>query len=116
MSPAQRYTSLHLLSAFVLIAAIALLVTPASSWAALPGANGQIAFTSDRNGNWEIYTTKLDGSPDKRLTTSTAMNSEPSWSPDGSKIAFSVVEPTFSNVYVMNGAKASLVRVICVRK
>jgi TolB protein len=39
--------------------------------------------------NWEIYTMNPDGSGTTRLTNNPAQDSEPAWSPDGTKIAFS---------------------------
>lgn len=49
----------------------------------------QIAFASDRNGNWEIYAMKVDGSDVNRLTNNSVEDWAPAWSPDGSSIAFS---------------------------
>ena len=51
-------------------------------------ANGKIAFTSDRDGNAEIYLMNADGSGQTRLTNGPASNDYPIWSPDGTKIAF----------------------------
>jgi len=48
----------------------------------------QIAFQSDRDGNWEIYVMNADGSGLRRLTDDDAEDGEPSWSPDGKRIAF----------------------------
>lgn len=60
--------------------------------AALPGLNGKIAFTSDRNGRSEIYAMNSDGTNLTRLTTTADLaegsDSNPSWSHDGTKIAF----------------------------
>src|SRR5436190_4380861 len=36
--------------------------------ATLPGANGKIAFSSDRDGNFEVYVMNADGSDQTRLT------------------------------------------------
>jgi hypothetical protein len=44
---------------------------------------GEILFTSERDGNWEIYIMNADGSDIKRLTNNNAMDYSPSWSPDG---------------------------------
>lgn len=52
-------------------------------------ANGRrIAFTSDRDGNPEIYVMDADGANQRRVTNSPASDSNPSWSPDGQRIAF----------------------------
>ena len=55
----------------------------------------RIAFSSDRNGDAEIYVMDADGSNQTRLTNIPNYDSRPSWSPDGSRIAFySVMEYT----------------------
>jgi TolB protein len=58
--------------------------------AVVPGGNGMIAFTSDRTGQQEIYTTKPDGSGLRQLTHSEAgiETSHPAWSPDGEWVVF----------------------------
>ena len=49
----------------------------------------KIAFTCVRNGNLDICVMVGDGGNKKRLTDHPARDYEPSWSPDGTKIAFS---------------------------
>ncbi|MGH2899507.1 MAG: TolB family protein, partial [Solirubrobacteraceae bacterium] len=48
----------------------------------------RIAFLTNRDADFEIYTMKPDGSDPVRLTTSVGEDAHPSWSPDGSQIAF----------------------------
>ena len=48
----------------------------------------QIAFTSTRDGIQEIYVMDADGKNQRRLTHHPASGYQPSWSPDGKKIAF----------------------------
>lgn len=48
----------------------------------------RIAFTSERDGNREIYVMNADGSGETRLTSHTAQDFSPTWTPDGLKIAF----------------------------
>jgi Tol biopolymer transport system component len=70
----------------------------------VPGRNGKIAFSSYRDGNFDIYTTEADGSNVQRLTNNPASDSSPKWSPDGTKIAFISNRdgnPT-PDIYVMN--------------
>ena len=57
----------------------------APAWS--PGRR-QIAFQSNRDGNWEIYVMDVDGTGTRRLTNDGARDGEPSWSPDGTHIAF----------------------------
>ena len=67
-------------------------------------AKGRIVFTSDRDGNAEIYVMKADGSGQTRLTNNQAIDFEPAWSPSGAKIAFTSMGRDGENIdiYVMN--------------
>jgi Tol biopolymer transport system component len=51
-------------------------------------ANGKIAFTSDRDGNREIYVMNGDGTDQTRLTNNSLPDDYPTWSPDGNRLAF----------------------------
>lgn len=54
--------------------------------------NGLIAFVSDRDGNDEIYVMRPDGSEQTRLTEDPALDSDPVWSADGSRLAWLRIE------------------------
>jgi dipeptidyl aminopeptidase/acylaminoacyl peptidase len=88
----MRSIVLHRASPAWLVPALALVVGllafAAPSKAAFPGANGKIAFGTDRDGNKEIYTMYPDGSGLTRLTNNVSDDRSPAWSPDGTKIAF----------------------------
>jgi Tol biopolymer transport system component len=88
----------------VFLSALACALVPvAPVHAAFPGKNGKIAFSTDRDGNYEIYTMNADGSSPTRLTNSTAFDVLPAWSPDGTKIAFVTGTPTTSfEIYTLN--------------
>ena len=47
-----------------------------------------IAFTSNRDGDFDIYVMKSDGSDQHRLTDMAGRDSSPAWSPRGDQIAF----------------------------
>jgi len=48
----------------------------------------QIAFTSDRTGEPQVYAMDREGSNVRRITWTGAYNDQPSWSPAGDRIAF----------------------------
>jgi TolB protein len=48
----------------------------------------QVAFTSDRDGDPEIYRVGLDGAGLERLTRTPGRDAHPAWSPDGRQIVF----------------------------
>lgn len=81
----------------------------------LPGwGQGRIAFVSNRDGNYEIYAMKADGTGETRLTDNPADDWSPAWSPDGRSIAFTSTRdaqaPGVHNIYVMNADGSNLVR------
>src|SRR2546430_1154582 len=61
---------------------------PLKAGAQAAAAAPQIAFTSERDGNAEIYVMNADGSAQTRLTNNTQSDEYPSWSPDGQRIVF----------------------------
>jgi Tol biopolymer transport system component len=63
---------------------------------------GKIAFASDRDGNFEIYSMDADGGGQTRLTEDTGEDYSPAWSPDGSRIAFVSTRDGNAEIYVMN--------------
>jgi Tol biopolymer transport system component len=64
-------------------------------------ANGLIAFVSDRDGDYEIYIMRSDGTDLQQLTFNNSLDLHPSWSPDGDRIAFlsSINGP--GDIYIM---------------
>jgi Tol biopolymer transport system component len=48
----------------------------------------QVAFMSQRDGNWEVYSANIDGGNLRRLTRDPSNDGLPAWSPDGRYIAF----------------------------
>lgn len=64
--------------------------------------SGRIAFTSDRDGNEEIYVMDADGSGQTNLTMDPSDDNEPWWSPDGERIAFVSLRDGSVNIHIMN--------------
>ncbi len=48
----------------------------------------QIAFASNRSGNWDIYIKKIGGGQPMQITDSPAQELHPTWSPDGKTLVF----------------------------
>jgi Tol biopolymer transport system component len=57
----------------------------------------RIAFSSNRDGNYEIYVMNADGTAQVRLTNDPAEDKHPTWSPDGTKLAFTSGRSTATN-------------------
>ena len=76
--------------------------TPAPAPAAASGSGGRISFTSNRDGNWEIYAMNADGSGVVRLTRDSAADGCASWSSDGRRIAFESTRDGYYAIYAMN--------------
>jgi Tol biopolymer transport system component len=66
------------------------------------GQQELIAFTSERDGNGNIYLMKTDGSNLQRLTDDPGYDAWPTWSPDGSRIAFVSTRSGNPDIYVMD--------------
>src|SRR3712207_7477177 len=75
-----------LAAAGMLLLTMLALVEPAG--AAFPGKNGKIVFSTNRDGNYEIYTMNTDRSGLQRLTNHPRDDTDPAFSSDGSQIAF----------------------------
>jgi TolB protein len=79
--------------------------------AAFPGANGKIAFSRGVN-TGAIHVMERDGSGVTQLTSGgvNAEDESPTWSPDGSKIAFARGNNIVPDVWVMNSDATGLTR------
>jgi Tol biopolymer transport system component len=82
------------------LALLALAVPPAH--ATFPGANGRIAFSSNRSGDVEVYSMNPDGSDLQRLTNAPGEDSAVRWSADGRRLAFVSHRDGQSEIYTMN--------------
>jgi len=72
----------------------------------------KITFNSDRDGNFEIYLMDPDGSNPINLTRHPGTDIHPTWSPDGSRIAFASDRSGNDNfeIYSMNADGTDVVR------
>ena len=71
---------------------------------------GEIAFVSDRDGDFEIYLMNTDGNNIVKLTDNTSNDWEPSWSPDGSKILFRSYRDGYSSIYIMDSDGKNVIK------
>jgi Tol biopolymer transport system component len=71
----------------------------------------KIAFTSNRDGNLEIYVMDAGGSNPTNITNKFGSDSEPSWSPDGTKIAFRSYRDGTHEIYVMDADGSNPTRI-----
>ncbi len=63
---------------------------------------GKIAFVSNRDGNFEIYTINLDRSDLRRLTNNQSNDFAPRWSPDGNRIIFNSDRDGDFDIYLID--------------
>ena len=70
----------------------------------------RIAFTADRDGNYDIYVINADGTGQTRLTDNPADDDFPAWSPDGTRIAFVSERDGNPEIYVINADGSGLTR------
>jgi TolB protein len=70
----------------------------------------QLLFSSQRDGNVEIYVMNVDGSNQTRLTNNAARDEQPAWSPDGTRIVFSSRRSGRPQLYIMNADGTNVVR------
>jgi Tol biopolymer transport system component len=70
-----------------------------------------LAFTSNKDGNLDIYTMHADGSDLTNLTNHPAQDVSPIWSPDGKHIAFESNRDGFIQIYLMNADGSNVTQV-----
>ena len=97
------YKLAYLILAIVIVLGLTLLMV-------VVDAQAQIAFSSDRDGNKEIYVMDADGKNQRRITRNPSRNTDPSWSPDGKRIVFVSNREGNKEIYVMNADGARQVR------
>jgi Tol biopolymer transport system component len=73
--------------------------------AAAAATGGRIAFSAGLHGHEDIYVVDADGTGLRRLTTDPAADFDPTWSPDGRRIAYrhETMGDSTAEIYVMAG-------------
>ncbi len=61
-----------------------------------------LAFDSNKDGDYEIYTIRVDGTQLKQLSSNDIQDNDPSWSPDGTQIAYTVNDTDKQAIYIMD--------------
>ena len=90
---------------------VALVLSSVSIVFANAPATPKIAFTSDRDGNLEIYTMNPDGSEQVNLTRHPASDFQPAWAPTGRQILFTSNRDGRADLYLMDGDGANVQKV-----
>ena len=62
----------------------------------------KVLFASTRTGNGDVYVVDPAGGPPTQLTSGSAIDAEPEWSPAGDKIVFSSTRSGNVEIFVMN--------------
>lgn len=70
-----------------------------------------IAFTSNRTGNYQIFTMNPDGTDVQQVTDTNSDNYFSSWSPDGQRIVFDSNRNDDFNLYVMDADGSNVVQI-----
>ena len=83
-------------------AAVAALALASPAHAAFPGANGLLAFNSDIDGDFELFTMRADGMFQTQRTDNSVSDRKPVWSPDGTRLAFMSNRDNDFDIYVMD--------------
>ena len=94
----RRYSLAHLTLAIVVVLGLTLPMI-------VVDAQAQIAFESDRDWDvlhFEIYVMDADGGNQRNLSNNLGDDRQPSWSPDGKRIAFMSEREGNQQIYVMN--------------
>ena len=75
---------------------------------------GKVAFASNRDGNWDIWTMNPDGSDPVNLTKDAAHDLHPAWSPTGEQILFVSFreEGKESSLYLMDAEGNNIRKVL----
>ncbi len=62
----------------------------------------RVAFSSNRNGSYDLYLMDADGQNLRRLTRDTGNEGEPTWTPDGQNIVYTSTRGTLSQIAIVS--------------
>ncbi|HEX8255061.1 MAG TPA: hypothetical protein VF846_18110, partial [Thermoanaerobaculia bacterium] len=71
----------------------------------------QIAFASNRTGQWEIWLMDWDGQNQRQISRHGALSILPSWSPDNERMVYTSFARGTSDMYIINRRGAGRMRV-----
>ncbi|MBI1881250.1 MAG: TolB family protein [Chloroflexi bacterium] len=93
---------LKFLTALLAFLCLTMSAVPTHSQTQLITPAERIAFAAFRHGQWDIYSIAPDGSDPRQLTNAAAEDTDPAYSPDGTKIAFASRRDGNWDVYVLD--------------
>jgi len=76
------------------------LVQASTAGTTTPGSNGRIAYAKMVRGDYQLFTSRADGTRETRITHLKGSATEPDWSPDGRKIVFQLELPAGAGCHV----------------
>lgn len=71
----------------------------------------RIAFSSNRDGAWEIYLMDWDGGSQRRVTYHNGLSILPSWSPDNERMVYTSFSKQASDMYIINRRGGGRIRI-----
>ncbi|HEV7766459.1 MAG TPA: hypothetical protein VGQ76_15760, partial [Thermoanaerobaculia bacterium] len=71
----------------------------------------QIAFASNRTGNWEIWLMDWDGSNQRQITKHGALSILPSWAPDNERMVYTSFALGTSDMYIISRRGGNRMRI-----
>ena len=74
------------------------------------GFESRIVFSSNRDGDWDIYSMDANGDNVVQLTDHPATDEEPACSPDGRRIVFASDRGVTEDLYVMDSDGSNVIR------
>jgi Tol biopolymer transport system component len=104
---AKRWSSI--LGRLLLVSCLGLLAAPGGADPDTSGAD-RLAFVSDRDGGQDLYVIDVIRATTTRLTKGQRWIDQPSWAPDGSRLAFAATAGAASSIFVVNADGTGLRR------